>query len=210
MAHSLMLSTLISMTRSEVMSTRRFAVVALLLALSGTGLSSARAADDYAVDNVHSSFTFKVQHLGITYLHGRFDEASGDFSIDRDNPARSSFSLSIKVDSIDTNNKKRDDHLRGEDFFNAKQFPLITFKSTAVKAVEGGYEVTGDFTMHGVTRSITIPIKGGKEAEFPKGVRRIGFTTDLAIKRTEFGMDKLVGAVGDEIYISIGLEGVHK
>jgi polyisoprenoid-binding protein YceI len=170
----------------------------------------ARAADSYAVDPAHSCVSFKIQHLGISWIHGRFNEFSGNFSLDKTDPAKSEFSLTIKTGSIDTNQKKRDEHLHGPDFFNVKQFPILTFKSTTVKAVEGGYQVTGDLAFHGTTRSITFTLQGGKEAQFPPGVARIGFVTDLVLKRSEFGMDKLLNAVGDDVHVSIGLEGLKQ
>jgi len=185
-----------------------FAAASLGL-LCGAG-TPARAADTYAVDDNHTAVVFKVSHLGISWTFGRFNDVAGSFTLDPADPAKSSFALAIKAASLDTNNAKRDEHLRSPDFFNVKQYPEITFKSTAVRPVEGGYEVTGEFTLHGQTRPLTFALKGGKAAEFPKGVQRVGFTTDLAVKRSEFGMDKLVGPVGDEVYIAISFEGVKK
>ncbi len=186
---------------------RHLVVVGFSLGLLG---APARAGDNYAVDPVHSSVTFMIPHLGISYVHGRFNEVSGQFVVDTDDPGKSTFALAIKIDSVDTNNKKRDDHLRGPDFFNAKQFPQLAFESTSVKAVEGGYSVTGDLTLHGVKKEVTFALKGGKTAEFPKGTKRIGFTSTLILKRSDFGMDKLLEAVGDEVHIAIGAEGVKK
>jgi polyisoprenoid-binding protein YceI len=183
----------------------------LLVALAvAAGPARAWAADTYAVDPVHSSFSFSVSHLGISDVHGRFNDVSGTFTLDTDAPAKSSFTLTIQVASIDTAVKKRDDHLRSPDFFDAKKYPTMTFKSTAVKAVAGGYQVTGDLTLHGVTKSVTFTLKGGKTAEFPKGMKRIGFTTALTIKRSDFGMKTMIPAVGDEVRITIGMEGVKK
>jgi polyisoprenoid-binding protein YceI len=167
------------------------------------------AADEYLVDGMHAGVNFKISHLGLSWVYGRFNDFSGGFTLDSD-PGKCSFNLSIKTDSIDTNNKKRDDHLRSPDFFNAKQFPAITFKSTAVKAVKDGYEVTGDLTMHGVTKSVSFALLGGRKAEFPKGVQRTGFSTELTIKRSEFGMDKFTDGVSDEVPISISFEGTKK
>src|SRR5205823_6027689 len=124
----------------------------------------AQAADDYTVDDAHTSVVFKIEHLGLSWIHGRFNDISGTFTIDKDEPGKSSFALTVKAESIDTGNAKRDQHLRSPDFFNVKQFPLLSFKSTAVKAVKGDYEVTGDFTLHGQTQSITLTLKGGKQA----------------------------------------------
>ncbi|HTN77243.1 MAG TPA: YceI family protein [Pirellulaceae bacterium] len=172
--------------------------------------NSARAADVYAYDGVHSSISFKARHLDISWIHGRFNEAEGTFSIDRENPANSSFKLSIKSDSVDTGNKARDEHLRQPDYFDTKQFPTINFVSTNVKAIDGGYEVKGDFTMHGVTKSVTLVLKGGKESDF-KGVKRVPFSTELALKRSDFGFDKnAIGPIGDEALIMIDCEGMRK
>lgn len=184
----------------------------LAVAVVGCGMLSrgAFAADDYDFDPVHSSISFKTQHLGISYIHGRFNETSGKFSIDKQDPTKSKFEFSIKADSIDTANKARDEHLRQPDFFDTKQFPTIDFKSTDVKPVSGGYEVTGDFTMHGKTKKVTFTLKGGKEAEF-RGTKHIGFGTDLSVKRSDFGFDpKNIGPIGDETLIYIDFEGVKK
>jgi polyisoprenoid-binding protein YceI len=172
--------------------------------------SSAHAADSFTVDPVHSSISFMISHQGISNIHGRFNQFSGQFTIDRDDPAKSSFALSIPVESVDTNNQKRDEHLRAPDYFNAKQFPLMTFQSTKVKAIDGGYEVTGDLTLHGVTKEITLELKGGnKLVEFPKGMHRIGMTTDTAIKRSDYGMRaELPVSLGDDVRIIMGIEAV--
>jgi polyisoprenoid-binding protein YceI len=179
-------------------------------AIGTTQSSSASGADVYDYDQVHSSVGFKARHLDISWIHGRFNEVGGKFSIDRENPAKSTFSLTIKVDSVDTANKARDEHLRQPDYFDTKQFPTIEFKSTKVKAVEGGYEVTGDFTMHGKTKEITIVLEGGKEHDF-KGTKRVAFSTSLSVKRSDFGFDKrAIGAIGDKAIIFIDCEGVRK
>jgi polyisoprenoid-binding protein YceI len=170
--------------------------------------ATARAAD-YEIDGAHASVSFQASHLGLSWIHGRFNSFSGSFTVDAD-PGKSSFALSIKAESLDTNQAMRDGHLRGPDFFNVKQFPLITFKSTAVKAVDGGLQVTGDLTLHGVTRPVTFVLRGGKTAEFPKGTQRTGYTTELTLKRSEFGMDKFTDAIGDEVRIAISFEGTKK
>jgi polyisoprenoid-binding protein YceI len=187
----------------------RLAVAAVFVSLAGSGMSG-RAADEYTVDAVHSSVTFKVPHLGISFIHGRFNAVSGNFTIDPDNADKSSFAMTIKTDSVDTNNKGRDAHLCKADFFNATQFPSITFKSTSVKAVKDGYEVKGDLTLHGETKPISFTLKGGKKAQFPPGAQRTGFSTDLTIKRSDFKMDKMLQMIGDEVPVSISFEGVKK
>jgi polyisoprenoid-binding protein YceI len=185
----------------------RNVIIVSVLAFTVAGALPARAADSFTVDGVHSSVTFKIQHMGISWIHGRFNDVSGTFTLDKE---KSTFELTIKSESIDTNNKQRDEHLRSPDFFNVKQFPQIAFKSTSVKVVDGGYEVTGDLTMHGVTKSITFTLKGGKETEFPPGMKRTGFTTDLTIKRADFGIDKFPEMLGAEVPASISFEGTKK
>lgn len=180
------------------------ALVGLLLA------QPAAAADVFKYDPVHSSVSFKARHLDISWIHGRFNEVDGTFTIDRNDPTQSSFTLTIKADSVDTANKARDEHLRQPDFFDTKQFPTIEFKSTKVKPINGGYEVTGDFTMHGVTKEITLQLLGGKEIEF-RGSKIIAFSTELSLKRSDFGFDKgAIGPIGDEALILIDCEGVRK
>ncbi len=174
------------------------------------GVAPARAADEYTVDPVHSSVSFKISHAGLSWVHGRFNAFSGSFTIDAEDAAKSSFALTIPVESIDTNNAKRDEHLRAPDFFNVKQFPALTFKSTAAKAIKDGYQVTGDLTIHGVTKSVSFALTGGRKGEFPKGVQRTGYSTELTIKRSDFGVDKGLDAVGDEVYIAISLSATKK
>jgi polyisoprenoid-binding protein YceI len=183
--------------------------LATLALVVSSGLS-ARAGDEYTYDGVHSSVSFKARHLDISWIHGRFNEVSGKFVIDRADPSKSTFELSVKADSVDTGNVKRDEHLRQPDYFDTKQFPTIDFKSTSVKPIEGGYEVTGDFTMHGTTKSITIVLKGGKEIEW-KGVKRIAFATEIALKRSDYGFDPAaIGPIGDQALILIDCEGMRQ
>jgi polyisoprenoid-binding protein YceI len=180
-----------------------------LVALTVVGIGVAAAADDYSVDPVHSGVNFQISHLGLSWVHGRFNEFSGDFTIDGSDPSKSSFALSIKAQSVDTNNSKRDDHLRSPDFFNVKQYPAISFASSSVKPVEGGYEVTGNLSCHGVAKPITFVLKGGRSAEF-QGKQRTGYSTELAIKRSDFGLEKFQQVLGDDVYIAISLEGMKK
>ena len=187
-----------------------------LIRLGGLGLglavfavtASPSVADDYAIDPVHSSVTFKAEHMGISWVHGRFNEFSGSVVYDTANPAKSSFELTIKANSVDSGNKQRDAHLANADFFDAKQFANITFKSTRVKATKGGLEVEGDFTMHGTTKKIKFLLQGGKEADI-RGKKVVGFWTDLTIKRSEFGMKEMQG-LGDEVPVSISFEAGKK
>lgn len=188
------------------MTLQRMGFAGLLIAV----LVGPAQADPYALDAAHTAAVFKISHLGISTTVGRFDEVSGEFTFNKEDPAKSAFSLTIKTDSIDTGNKMRDDHLRGPDFFNVKQFPAITFQSKAVKKAADGYEVTGDLTIHGQTKSVTLLLKGGNSAEFPKGVQRVGFTVEHTIRRSDFEMKNLLPAVGDEVNLFVSFEGTKK
>ena len=189
--------------RSSLLRTS-FGVVALL------GLGSLAAADEYTVDAAHSSVSFKISHMGLTDVHGRFNVFSGGFVIDSADPAKSSFSLSIKSQSVDTNNQGRDNHLRGPDFFNAKQYAAINFKSSSVKAIEGGYEVTGELSLHGETKPVTFTLKGGRVINDRRMGTRTGYSTDFVINRNDFGVGKNMQMLGDEVHVSIGLEATKK
>jgi polyisoprenoid-binding protein YceI len=167
-------------------------------------------ADEFALDTAHAAVTFKVSHIGLSWTYGRFKQVSGNFAIDSSAPEATRFEVSAATESVDTDNAKRDEHLRSPDFLSAKQFPTLSFKSTAAKAVQGGYEVTGDLTLHGVTKPIIVTLAGGRTAEFPKGVTRTGYSTEFKIKRSEFGIDKMPGGIGDDIYISVSFEGTKK
>jgi len=188
----------------------RIALAALLF--SALGALQARAAEEYNVDPMHTGISFKISHLGLSWVFGTFKNVSGTFTIDPENAANSSFALTIKADSIDTANAKRDEHLRIPDFFSVKQFPALSFKSTSVKAIDGGFDVTGDFTMHGETKSITFPVKGGRKAMFPPGTPRTGYTAEVVLKRSDYGVGdaKFAQALGDEVFISVSFEGTKK
>jgi polyisoprenoid-binding protein YceI len=182
----------------------RRCILAMVVATWG---AVARGAETYTIDPVHSSISFMISHVGISNIHGRFNDFSGKITIDESDPSKSSFSVTIPIDSIDTNNVKRDEHLRAPDYFNAKQFPTMSFQSTKVKKIDGGFEVSGDLTLHGVTKPISLTIKGGdKVVEFPKGKQRIGLTSSFSIRRSEFGVTVEPKALGDEIPIVIGIE----
>jgi polyisoprenoid-binding protein YceI len=193
---------------------RLAAVVGLAVAAGVAGWAlAAGGADSYVLDPAHTSATFRIEHLGISWVSGRFDDISGKCAIDKADPTQSTFEVTIKPASIDTNQAQRNEHLRSKDFFDVKQFPDMTFKSTSVKKAadaDAVYEVTGDFTMHGVTKPVTFLLRGGKEAEFPKGTQRIGFFTEFSLKRSDYGMDKMPTAIGDAVKIAVSFEAVKK
>jgi polyisoprenoid-binding protein YceI len=193
------------------MIAQRRSVYSVACALLVTALFAAaplRAADTYKLDPVHSTVIFRVNHLGSSWVYGRFDDVSGTFVADEKAP---SFDISVNADSVDTNNKQRDTHLKSADFFSVKEFPTLTFKSTAVTSTgDKKFDVTGDLTMHGVTKSITVPIDFVGTSDTKMGGQRAGYEAQLSVKRSDYGMDKMVGMVGDEIHVTVSFEGTKQ
>ena len=145
---------------------------------------AARAGDTYTVDPVHSSEVFRVKHMNTSHAWGRFNAFTGSWSIDESDPAASNVEFSIKAGSVDTGNAKRDGHLKSPDFFNAVQYPTITFASTSVAKSPKGYEVHGDLTFHGVTSPIAfylVPVGSGKDMQ---GHATAGFDAGFTIKQS--------------------------
>jgi len=187
------------------MSPRSLPALGLLAALAAP--SSALAAP-YEVDTGHSAVLFGATHFGAGVTFGRFNEFSGSYDADGD--TLKDFSLTIKAESVDSNLKKRDDHLRSPDFFNVAEFPVITFKSTKVAKADKGWSVTGDLMLHGVTKSITIPVEKVGEGDDPWGGYRYGFISDFKVKRSEFGITEMPGGIGDDIRMIVSIEGKKK
>lgn len=186
----------------------RFVSAAAALVL---GVSIAQAADTYELDAVHSNYLFRVKHLGVSYTYGRFNESSGKFTIDPADPSKNSIEIEVKTNSIDTANDARDKHLKGPDFFNTVEFPTMTFKSTLFKKKDDGkYEVTGDLTIHGVTKSVTATAVLVGEGKGMRGETRAGWDATLVIDRTDFGMNYMPDNIGTEVTLTIAVEGVKQ
>ena len=181
--------------------------VLILTALQPVG----RAAEAYKIDPIHSSIVFKIGHLGIAPVYGRFNDISGTITADKENPAKSSVEFTVPVESLDTRVAKRDQHLKSPDFFNAKQFPVMTFKSKEVKeAGKDTYQITGDLTLHGVTKPLTINFKKGGEAKGMEGEYRAGGETQFTIKRSDYAMNFMLNAIGDEVTVMLAIEGIRQ
>ena len=188
-------------------------ILALCIITFTERTESQSAAKTYQIDAVHSSVLFRAKHLGVTYFYGRFNEFSGNITMDETDVSKSKVEFEVKTESVDTANKKRDQHLRSPDFFNTKQFPVITFKSTKVSVMAGQenmLEVTGDFALHGVKKSITVDIEITGKTNFPQVGEVIGFLTTFDIKRSEYGFNFGMEGVNDEIQITVSVEAAHK
>jgi polyisoprenoid-binding protein YceI len=183
--------------------------IILAVILGSLGIA-VQAADTFKIDPVHSSVVFSIMHLGVSNFYGRFNDVSGTVVFDKADPSKSSVELTIPIESLDTHNEKRDQHLKSPDFFNAKQFPTMTFKSKKVEASGDTYNVTGDFTMHGMTKPLTLEIKKGKEGKGMQDEIRGGGETHFTIKRSDYGMNFMQGPLGDEVNIVVSLEGIKQ
>lgn len=179
----------------------------LAVLLSSAGLSA--HADTFKIDPLHSSIVFSIKYL-VSDFYGRFNDLSGQVVFDKADPAKSSVELTIPVESIDTHYAKRDQHLKSPDFFNAKQFPAIVFKSKSIEGSGENYKVTGDLNLHGVTKPLTLEIKRGPDGKGPEGEIRGSGETRFTIKRSDFGMNFMQGALGDEVTVLLILQGVKQ
>ena len=163
---------------------------------------------EFEVDNVHSTVMFRIQHAGISYFYGRFNKMSGTFKLDREDVPKSYFNIEIKTSSIDTNSSKRDKHLKSPDFFNAKQFPVISFESTNVKRTgKYDFEVTGQLSLHGVTKEITLTLQYFGTVENPRFGMLSAVESTFTIKRSDFGITAFPDNLGDEVRITVSVEG---
>ncbi|MEQ3762480.1 MAG: YceI family protein [Alcanivorax sp.] len=185
----------------------------LLLATAITGsalITSVANAATYDIDNegAHASINFKIQHLGYSWLTGRFNDFDGSFEYDAAKPADSSINVTIDTTSIDSNHAERDKHLKGSDFLDVKKYPTATFKSTGFKSTgEGVGNMTGEFTLHGVTKTITIPVERLGEGNDPWGGYRAGFSGATVLKLSDYGIDYNLGPASSTVEIELHVEG---
>ncbi len=191
-------------------------VVAFLVAVGSISFASSgiSAPETYKIDPVHSSVAFKVRHL-FSYVTGKFTKFDGTFTVDSDAVDKSSVKADVQTTSIDTGNEKRDEDLRSANFFDTVKFPGITFQSKSIKATgKDTADVLGDFTMHGVTKPLTLHAQFlGKGKGMGGEVSGWHLTSD-PIKRSDYGLNwskaiEGTAVVGDDVEITIDIE-AHK
>jgi len=179
--------------------------IAPLLFLCGNGL----AAETYDIDLVHSSVVFRIKHLGISYVHGRFNGTTGSLVIDESDDKNNEIKVIVKSDSIDTYNPDRDKHLKSADFLDIEKHPEIIFESIYfIKKDDNLYDVKGELSLHGVTKIITVEAEHTGSGEDMWGGFRTGFEASFKVSRSEFGIKSLPGAVGDLIKMTVSVEAV--
>jgi cytochrome c peroxidase len=203
----------------DVTADERQDLVAFLESLTDQSVTTnprfSAPAQEWAVDAAHSDVSFRVRHL-ISHVRGRFTRFSGIIT-QRDPVETSSVAFSIEADSIDTNEPERDDDLRGEDFFDVEKFAQLTFQSTAIKATaKDRYDVTGDLTIHGVTKRVTLPVTFLGTANDPFSGKKVAFETTFTVLRSDYGiqwnraLDNGGVLVGDEVNVTIAIEALEK
>ena len=196
----------------------RFAVPArswsrgVSLAAALAAASPALAAETYSFDKAHTTVGFQVRHI-VTNVGGKFNDFTGTIQVDRAKPESSSVEFTIQAASINTNEPKRDDHLRSPDFFDVAKHPTLTFKSSSIKASgKDSWLVAGDLTMHGVTRQVTLPVTFLGEGKDPWGNEKMGFETSVTLNRKDYGLTwnatlETGGVlVGEEVKVQISVE----
>ena len=180
--------------------------VALLLTLSGA------AQDTWQIDPPHSSAQFAVRHLGVSTVRGAFSKVSGTVQYDPNHPEKTSLQATIDPASVDTRVEMRDKDLRSPNFLDVEKYPTITFKSKKVEAAGAGkLNITGDLTLHGVTKEVVLEVDGpSAPIKDPWGNQRMGASAVTKINRMDFGVAGAPGMVGDDITITLDIEMFRK
>jgi len=185
---------------------------AVSLALAGVAHADEHSGT-YAFDNkdTHQFITFKISHLGYSWLYGRFNDFDGQFEYDADNPENSSVSVTVDTASIDSNHAERDKHLRSEDFLYVSEFPEATFKSTRIVVdEEGEADIIGDLTLRGVTREITLDAEMVGHGEDPWGGYRMGFEAETELRLKDFDIPMDLGPASETVELEISVEGIRQ
>jgi len=174
--------------------------------------TSADAEMQYEIDNTHSSVIFKVKNRDLSYVLGFFQKISGTITLDRPlKPEKLKVDAEVDVKSLDTNDKKRDRHVTSPDFLDRAKFPTVSFKTKSVKMLESDqFELTGDLTLLGVSKELTVVFQMTGLKEIEPNVHRVGGETTFTIKRSDFGMNNMIPEIADEVTIMVNLEAERK
>jgi polyisoprenoid-binding protein YceI len=185
-----------------------FALTLFLLAPA----AARAAADHYKFDPAHTQVIFSIEHMGLSHPFGRFDKTEGGYTFNPADVEHSAVDATIDINSLDMGSDKWNEHLKSKDFFNAAQFPTMTFKSTKIeKTGEKTGKLTGDLTLLGVTKSVTLDVTYFKTAPHPMNKNMMsGFRATGTLKRSDFGMTAYAPMIGDEVEIMINVEGIRQ
>ena len=167
----------------------------------------------WQIDTVHSDVSFTVRHMMVSKVRGHFADFSGTV-VTAEDPTQSSVTASITLNSIDTKNEQRDNHIRSADFFDVAQYPTMTYRSTGLTQDGGDWRLDGELSLHGVTKSVPLHLELNGFTDDPYGGRRAGFSATAEINRRDFGIDISLPmdgggvVVGDKVSISLEIEAV--
>jgi polyisoprenoid-binding protein YceI len=186
-----------------------------VLAVSTAGLFALPSfADNYTIDTKggHASINFAIKHLGYSVLTGRFDTFEGEFSYDPAKPEASTVNVTIDTNSINSNHAERDKHLRSADFLNVQKFPKATFvsKKIVLDSDKNEFDIVGDLTLNGVTKSVTIEVEKVGEGKDPWGAYRAGFEGETEIKLKDFNIKMDLGPASQVVKLELNVEGIKK
>nr|WP_237440486.1 YceI family protein [Alcanivorax sp. DP30] len=193
----------------SLMKKTGLAAAALLI----SSMAFAEPAGTYQFDKkgAHQFVMFKISHLGYSWLYGRFNDFNGSFTVDADNPENSTVEATIQTASVDSNHAERDKHLRSDDFLDVDKYPTATFKSTSIEQTgDDTAKITGDFTLHGVTKPVTLDAKMIGYGDDPWGGYRMGLEASTSLKLADFGITKDLGPASETVEIIISVEGIKK
>jgi polyisoprenoid-binding protein YceI len=185
----------------------------LLPLLFGLAFTVPAQAEDYVIDTdgAHAYIQFKIKHLGYSWLGGRFNKFGGTFSFDENNPSAAKISVEIDPASIDSNHAERDKHLRGADFLHVEKYPAARFISTSFKDLGNGKgQLSGNFTLRGVTRPLTIDVEQIGHGPDPWGGYRRGFHGTTEIRLADYGIDYDLGPASQTVLLELSVEGVRR
>ncbi len=183
------------------------------LALGTLLAASSLHAAEYVIDTegAHGSINFRANHLGFSWVTGRFEDFDGSFNYDAADPNSASVSISIEAASIDTNQAERDKHLRSAEFLDVATYPQITFVSTSYKTNgDNSGTLKGDLSLHGVTKPVTINVTRVGEGDDPWGGYRAGFQGVAELRLKDFGIDYNLGPAAEIIHLDLNIEGIRK
>ena len=185
--------------------------LALAMTLTaGVSLASAQTST-WKLDSAHSSADFTIRHMGISNVHGHFGNISGTVTLDEKDITKSKVNATVDTTTVDTGNAQRDGHLKSPDFFDVAKFPTMTFVSKEISSKDGKLEMTGDLTMHGVTKTVTLDLDGpSAEMKDPKGMVHRGMSATTSIHRADFGLNYGSGMLGDDVKVTLDVEMVKQ
>ncbi|HKK56267.1 YceI family protein [Marinobacter sp.] len=186
---------------------------AVSIAMAGAAQANEHSGT-YAFDTkgAHQFITFKISHLGYSWLYGRFNDFDGEFTYDADNPGNSTVSVTVDTTSLDSNHAERDKHLRSDDFLHVDRYPEASFTSKRVEVdSEGEADIIGDLTLHGVTKEVTLDVEMVGHGPDPWGNYRMGFAAGTTFKLDDFGISyEKIGEVSREVELIISVEGIRQ